>query len=95
MSSFSRGRRPKTGDRKEGRLTGRALHRHLLDAFEEARGMRTWVSLAREAGVPQSTLATQLSRRKFSLDVACRLARVLDLDLGRLLEPPNRESDSR
>lgn len=66
-------------------LTGRRLHRKIRDEIEAALGDRNWAWLGREAGIPQSTLSTQLSKPKFSVDTLCRIARVLDLDLNDLL----------
>lgn len=74
---------------------GRALHAHMKHQIQVALGDRSWTWLAEQIGVPQSTLAGQASKPKFSLDVAWRIARVLDLDLHDMLGLPNRKSDSR
>lgn len=68
-------------------LTGRQLHRRIRDEIEVALGGRNWAWLGREAGIAQSTLSTQLSKPKFSVDTLCRIAWVLDLDLNALLCP--------
>lgn len=74
---------------------GRALHVNLKSRIEAALGERSWKWLADQIGVPQSTLASQVCKPKFSLEVVWRIARVLRLDLQELLGLPQRESDSR
>lgn len=74
---------------------GRALHVHLKRRIEAALGDRSWKWLADQIGVPQSTLASQVCKPKFSLEVVWRIARVLRLDIQELLCLPQRESDSR
>ena len=71
----------------------RELHRHVLMRIELALGERSWSWLARETGVPQSTLASQLARPKFSLDILVRVASALDRDVSYFL-PRSNESGS-
>lgn len=43
--------------------------------------------LCRKSGVPESTLATQISRSRFSFDVLLKLAPTLGTSVGDLIEP--------
>lgn len=63
-------------------LKGRDLHLHILSRVEEELGSRSWNWLAEQAGVPQSTLATQVGKPKFSVDVLVKIAQALEVDLG-------------
>lgn len=74
---------------------GRVLHSRVKEKIGKALGDRSWKWPAMQIGVPQSTLASQASKPKFSLEVVGRIACVLDLDLNELLGLPNRKSDSR
>lgn len=74
---------------------GRAMHIHMKAMIQDALGTRSWTWLAEQIGVPQSTLAGQVSKPRFSLDLAWRIARVLNLDLHEMVGLPKRESDSR
>ena len=56
----------------------RQLHGHILTRIELALGQRPWSWLAREAGVPQSTLVSQAAKPKFSVEVLLRIAMALD-----------------
>lgn len=73
------------GDR---RPTGRLLHYRIRERAVRALAGRSWAWLASEAGIPQSTLSTQLAKPKFSVETLCRIARVLELDLNDLLLVP-------
>lgn len=57
--------------------TDRHVHRHIKAHIEKELGDRSWNWLAEESGIPQSTLAGQASRPKFSLDVLLRIASAL------------------
>lgn len=46
---------------------------------------RSWNWLAQESGVPQSTLATQLGKPKFSVDVLVRVSVALGKDIAYFL----------
>lgn len=56
----------------------RELHRFILERIELALGRRSWRWLSDETGIPQSTLATQRSKPKFSVDVLIAIANALD-----------------
>lgn len=77
----------------DGLMAGRELHVHVRKEIRAALGGRSWKWLAGRIDVPQSTLASQVSRPKFSLEVVRRSALVLGLDPRRLLGLPRRESD--
>lgn len=72
-------------------LSSRRLHEHIRDRIKSALYGRPVKWLAKEAGVPQSTLARQMARPKFSLDVLLRVARTLEKDFAFFLswETPN------
>lgn len=55
----------------------REVHLQIRRKIEHALGGRTWTWLATEAGVPQSTLAGQAGKPKFSLDVLLAIAEAL------------------
>lgn len=74
---------------------GRVLHWRVKTRISRALGDRSWKWLAKEIGVPQSTLASQVAKPKFSLEVVWRIACALDLDFNELLGLANRKSDSR
>lgn len=63
------------------------IHQHILGRVEEALGRRTWSWLAREAGIPQSTLATQAGKPRFSIGVLVSIARALEKDMSYFLPP--------
>lgn len=58
-------------------LRGRELHRFVRHRIEAARGDRPWSWLAEESGVSASTLSTQVTRPKFSVDVLIAIAGAL------------------
>jgi hypothetical protein len=66
-------------------IRGMELHHHIRRTLEQALGARSWNWLARTSGVAQSTLASQLSRPKFSVEVLWRVCLALDLEFGELL----------
>lgn len=74
---------------------GRELHVQVRRNIESALDGRSWSWLAGEIGVPQSTLAGQVCKPRFSLEVVWRIARVLDLDLNELLGYPDRDLGPR
>ena len=59
-------------------LTGRNLHLFVRSRIELALGSRHWKWLAKESGVPASTLSTQMNRPKITLDVLVRVTAALD-----------------
>ena len=59
----------------------RELHTHIRERIELALGGRSWSWLARTAGVPQSTLASQAAKPKFSVHVLLRVAAALERDV--------------
>jgi transcriptional regulator with XRE-family HTH domain len=66
----------------------RQLHGHILMRVQLALGRRSWSWLAREAGVPQSTLASQAAKPKFSVEVLVRIATALDRPITYFLPGP-------
>lgn len=74
---------------------GRRLQVDLKNRIEEALSGRSWKWLAERIGVPQSTLAGQVAKPRFSLEVVWKIAQVLDLDVHDLFGLPKRKSDSR
>lgn len=64
----------------------RTVHARILASVERALGERSWQWLSEQAGIPQSTLSTQVGKPKFSLDVLYRICCALDLDLSEVLE---------
>lgn len=95
MHAFARREDDRAGGEAWAMSEGRAVHAHMKRKIQLALGDRSWKWLAEQIGVPQSTLAGQVSKPRFSLDVAWKVARVLDLDLHDMLGLPNRETDSR
>ena len=63
----------------------RQLHTHIRMRIELALGSRSWNWLSRTAGVPQSTLASQASKPKFSVYVLLRVAAALEKDVNYFL----------
>lgn len=61
-------------------MRGRSLHRHIAAVLERARGKRTWTSLAAETGIPQSTLSSQVTKPKFSIETVYLLMLALEVD---------------
>jgi lambda repressor-like predicted transcriptional regulator len=67
------------------RMMDRDLHTQIRANIERELSGRTWSSLARNSGVPASTLSNQRSRPCFSLDVLARVAKTLGKDLVDLI----------
>jgi len=63
------------------------LHHEVSKRIESHVGFRSIRALAREAGIPYSTLHQQLSERRFSLDVVWALAACFDVAVTDLLPP--------
>lgn len=59
----------------------RQFHARIRTRIELALGARSWSWLSRTAGVPQSTLASQSAKPKFSVDVLLRIAMALEKDV--------------
>lgn len=74
-------------------MHGRELHQFILDRLEQRLGDRSWSWLARASGVPRTTLVTQASRRRFSVEVLVKVATALDEDVGHFLPSDDRASD--
>jgi len=70
-------------------MRGRELHAHIRDEIARHLGRRSWSWLAREAGVPRSTLITQASRPKFSVEVLVRVADALGHEVSSFLPDPD------
>lgn len=67
----------------------RQLHGYILMRVQLALGRRSWSWLARQAGVAQSTLASQAAKPKFSIEVLVRIARALDRPIAYFLPGPD------
>jgi hypothetical protein len=65
----------------------RLLHHYIRDRIDRLLGRRSWAWLAREAEIPQSTLATQKLVPKFSVSTLVAVARVLDRPISDLVPP--------
>ena len=65
--------------------TTKELHRHIRSRIELALAGRSWSWLSRTADVPQSTLASQAAKPKFSVHVLLRVASALERDLNYFL----------
>lgn len=71
---------------KRGRmLASRVLHEFIRSRIEATLGRRSWAWLAREAGIPQSTLATQKSVPRFTVVTLVSVAQVLDRPVAHFL----------
>lgn len=75
-------------------MRGKELHEYILSRVKQRLGSRSWRWLADRAGVPRTTLVTQASRPKFSVDVLVSVARALDRDVGHFLPGPADEQPS-
>lgn len=95
MHAFGRPSDPADWNTLQSMSDGRAIHAHAKRQISVALGNRSWSWLADQIGVPQSTLAGQVGKPKFSLEVIWRIAQVLELDLHELLGLAKRKSDSR
>ncbi len=58
------------------------LHTYIRARIEQALGGRSWNWLSRTAGIPQSTLASQVAKPRFSVDVLLLVATALEKDLN-------------
>jgi hypothetical protein len=67
----------------------RELHIHILMRIQLALGRRSMSWLARQAGLPQSTLASQAAKPKFSVVALVRIARALDRPIAYFLPGPD------
>ena len=67
---------------------GRDLHTHIRTRIEFALDGRSWSWLARKCGVPQSTLASQKGKPRFTLGVLVSVANALERPITDFL-PPN------
>jgi len=72
-------------------MNRRELHEELVRRVEAELSGRPWSWLAQETAIPQSTLAGQVSRRRFSLDALLRIAQALGCPLAHFIPG---ESDS-
>ena len=63
----------------------RQLHTHIRMKIELALGGRSWNWLSRTAGVAQSTLASQATKPKFSVQVLVGVAAALEKDVNYFL----------
>jgi len=68
-------------------LTSRELNAHIHREIVRGLGGRSWTWLARESGLPQSTLADQARVGRFSLYVLIHVARALGRPLDHFLPP--------
>jgi len=66
-------------------VTGQALYAHVREKLRIALGDRTWKWLAEASGIPPSTLSSQMTRPKFSLDVLVRVAHTLGKEVSHFL----------
>jgi hypothetical protein len=71
----------------EGRITSRSLHAYIRDEIVSILDGRSWNWLAKASGVPQSTLAQQVARPKFSVDTLFRVCGPLGIDVSTLFPP--------
>lgn len=72
-----------------------AIHAYIRRQIERELEDRSWAWLAHEADVPQSTLATQVGRPRFSIAVLVQVARVFEKDLAYFLPPVDAPLDDR
>jgi len=92
-SSRRRGTGPQGNDEATGSgsvrkcMNGRELHNFIRRCIERRLGQHSWSWLAREAGVPRSTLITQAARPKFSVEILVRVAGALHMEVTDLLPP--------
>lgn len=66
---------------------GHLLHSFIRDRIETRLRGRSWAWLARQAGIPQSTLATQKSIPKFSIATLVSVAEALEEEVSFFLPP--------
>lgn len=64
-------------DLGDEQMRGRDIHQFILARVIQCLGERSWAWLARTSGVPRTTLMTQVSRRKFSIEVLLKVSKAL------------------
>lgn len=69
-------------------MRGRELQAYIRRQIKRRLGSKSWTWLAREAGVRRTTLVSQMSRSKISVDVLVGVADALGVVPGDLLPPP-------
>jgi len=69
-------------------MRGRELQAYIREQIKRRLGSRSWTWLAHEAGVRRTTLISQMSRSKISVEVLVGVADALGADPGDLLPPP-------
>jgi len=80
-------RKSETTQSRRRPLSSRELNAHVHQEIVRALGGRSWAWLARESGVPQSTLADQARVGRFSLYVLIQVAQALGRHLYHFLPP--------
>lgn len=75
-------------------MRDRELHAHIKRRIQRELRGRSWSWLADASGIPQSTLAGQSARPKFSLDVLVRIAATLGRSPSYFL-PPQTDAGGR
>lgn len=70
----------------------RAVHHKIRDRIDRALGPRSWAWLSRASGVPQSTLASQRVRPKFSIEVLLAVAEALERPVTYFLDVEDRRT---
>lgn len=73
--------------------SGRLLHAFIRDRISHRLRGRSWAWLARESGIPQSTLATQKGIPKFSIATLIAVAKALEEDVAYFLPPEHEISE--
>lgn len=71
----------------------REVHLVIRERLCEALAGRPWSWLATQSGVPQSTLAGQVSRCRFSLDTLLKVSRALEMPASHFLADPRARSE--
>lgn len=69
------------------------VHQYILERMEFALGSRSWAWLARRAGIPQSTLATQERIPKFSIATLLAVSDALARPVTFFLPGPEEPDD--
>ena len=70
-------------------MRGRNFHDAIRRRIETRLDGRSWSWLSQAAGIPQSTLATQLRARKFSLESMVGISKALGCTVDDLLFGPS------
>lgn len=63
----------------------RDVHRQIKARIKRALGRRSWTWLAKQSGIPQSTLSSQASREKFTVATLARVAETLGVTIAELV----------